>query len=137
MKYWLVKSEPKVYAWATFVKENYTSWDGIRNYAARIHLREMRTGDLCFFYHSNEGMNIVGIATVSKEHYSDPTTNDERWISVELCTHKQLSNPISLAEIKATESLQNMTLLKISRLSVQPVTAAEWKTILKMSGTKL
>ena len=134
MAYWLVKSEPTVYSWSQLVKDKKTSWDGVRNYAARLHLRAMKKGDEVFFYHSNEGMEIVGIATVSKESYQDPTTDDDRWVSVELKPKKKLTNPVSLAQIKKEKKLAEMALIRISRLSVQPVSEAEWKLILSMSG---
>ena len=134
MAYWLVKSEPSVYNWSQLVKDKKTSWDGVRNYAARLHLRAMKKGDEVFFYHSNEGTDIVGIATVSKEFYQDPTTDDERWISVELKPKKKLSNPVSLAQIKKEKKLADMALIRISRLSVQPVYEDEWNIILSLAG---
>ncbi|MEO7444041.1 MAG: EVE domain-containing protein [Ferruginibacter sp.] len=134
MAYWLVKSEPKVYGWDEFEQEKKTSWDGIRNYAARLNLRAMKKKDKCFFYHSNEGLSIVGICEVSKEQYPDPTTKDDRWISVELKALKKLKNPVSLANIKNNPLLEKMTLLKISRLSVQPITEKEWQIVIQMSG---
>jgi predicted RNA-binding protein with PUA-like domain len=133
MNYWLVKSEPSVYSWNAFVKDGKTTWDGIRNYAARNHIRSMKKGDEVLFYHSNEGMEIVGIAQVIKESYQDPTTNEEAWLAVDLKPLKALKNPVSLTEIKKVETLANMALLRISRLSVQPVTEVEYKIILKMS----
>ncbi|HVG41669.1 MAG TPA: EVE domain-containing protein [Chitinophagaceae bacterium] len=133
MNYWLVKSEPSVYSWNAFVKDGKTTWDGIRNYAARNHIRSMKKDDEILFYHSNEGMEIVGIAQVIKESYQDPTTNEEAWLAVDLKPLKALKNPVSLTEIKKVETLANMALLRISRLSVQPVTEVEYKIILKMS----
>ena len=130
MNYWLVKSEPSVYSWDQFVKDKKTSWDGVRNYAARIHLRNMAIGDEVLFYHSNEGMEIVGIARVSKSAYQDPTTDDERWCSVELKPYKKLKNTVSLSEIKADKRLQEIGLVRIGRLSVQPVHQNEWAAIM-------
>ena len=136
MAYWLVKSEPDVYSWDQLVKDKETSWDGVRNFAARLHLKNMKKGDEVFYYHSNEGTDIVGIAKVSKEFYQDPTTDDDKWVSVMLKPVKALKKPVSLAEIKANKKLQNMTLVRIGRLSVQPVTDEEWNEVLKMSETK-
>src|SRR6201992_3852308 len=126
MAYWLVKSEPSVYSWEQFVKDKETSWDGVRNYAARLHLRGMKKGDHVLYYHSNEGLDIVGVAKVSKEAYQDPTTDDERWVSVALKPEKRLKNPVSLEQIKADKRTAGMALVRIGRLSVQPVTPEEW-----------
>ena len=133
MAYWLVKSEPSVYSWDQFVKDGQTCWSGVRNYAARLHLRAMKKGDLAFFYHSNEGTEIVGIATIIKEHYQDPTTDDDRWVAVDLKPVKPLKKPIKLDAIKKDKRLANMALIRISRLSVQPVTEEEYAIILGMS----
>src|SRR5688572_5666034 len=97
MKYWLVKSEPSTYGWDNLVKDKKTSWDGVRNYAARNHLKEMKKGDEVLFYHSNEGMEIVGIAKVEKEFYQDPTPTDKNWVVVDLKPSRKLKNPVSLA----------------------------------------
>ncbi len=134
MAYWLVKSEPSVYSWDQLVSDKKTSWDGVRNYAARIHLRGMKVGDEVFFYHSNEGLAIVGIAKVSKEAYQDPTTDNEAWVSVELVPQKKLKNPVLLSTIKADKRLANLALVRIGRLSVQPVTDEEWKVIMLIAG---
>jgi predicted RNA-binding protein with PUA-like domain len=136
MAYWLVKSEPGTYSWDNLVKEKETCWSGVRNYAARLHLRNMKKGDEVFFYHSNEGTDIVGIAKVSKEFYQDPTTDDERWVAVDLKPVKKLKNPVALDVIKKNKNLSGMALVRIGRLSVQPVTEAEWKEIIKLSGEK-
>ena len=136
MNYWLVKSEPFKYSWDLFAKEKKTYWDGVRNYAARNNLREMKKGDEVFFYHSNEGLEIVGIAMVVKEAYQDPTTDDKNWVVVDISPVKGLKNPVSLIDIKNEPKLANMELVKNSRLSVQKVTPEDWKYILKMSGTK-
>ena len=136
MAYWLVKSEPSVYSWEQFVKDKETSWDGVRNYAARLHLRAMKKGDAVLYYHSNEGMEIVAIATISKEAYQDPTTDDERWVSVGLKAVKRLKNPVSLDAIKQDKRLKDMALVRISRLSVQPVTDKEWAAVMELAGEK-
>lgn len=136
MAYWLVKSEPFKYSWDQFVKDKKTFWDGVRNYAARNFLRDMKKGDQVFFYHSNEGLEIVGIARVIKESYQDPTTDEDAWVVVDLEPVKRLANPVSLQQIKAEPRLASMALIKLSRLSVSPVTPAEWKVILEMAGDK-
>ena len=136
MAYWLVKSEPSAYSWDDLVKEKQTCWSGVRNYAARIHLRAMKNGDLAFFYHSNEGTDIVGIATVTKEAYQDPTTTDEAWVAVDLKPDKKLKKPVTLAQIKADKQLANMALVRLGRLSVQPVTDKEWEMVMEMAEEK-
>ena len=135
MAHWLVKSEPSVYSYDQLEKEKETRWDGIRNYAARLHLRAMKKGDTVLFYHSNEGLNIVGIAKVSKEAYQDPSTKDD-WSAVDLQPFKKLKKPVSLNEIKKDKTLANMALVRIGRLSVQPVTDKEFERIMKMAGEK-
>lgn len=134
MAYWLVKSEPSVYSWEQLLRDKKTSWDGVRNYAARLHLRAMKKGDQVFFYHSNEGMEVIGIAKVSKTAYQDPTTDDDRWSSVELKPQSTLKHPVSLATIKSTRELSNLALVRIGRLSVQPVTETEWNLILALAS---
>ncbi|MCH5597586.1 EVE domain-containing protein [Niabella ginsengisoli] len=104
MAYWLIKSEPFKYSWDQLVKDKKTVWDGVRNYAARLNLRAMKKGDLAFFYHSNEGTEIVGIAKIVKEAFQDPTTDDDRWVAVEVAPHKKLKNPVTLAQIKAEKN---------------------------------
>lgn len=136
MNYWLVKSEPSVYSWEQLVKDKKTTWDGVRNYAARIHLRAMKKGDEVLFYHSNEGMEIVGIAKVDKEAYQDPTTEDSNWVAVDLKHYKKLKKPVSLAQIKDDKRLKEMALVRIGRLSVQPVAEKEWNIIMEMAGEK-
>jgi predicted RNA-binding protein with PUA-like domain len=136
MAHWLVKSEPFKYSWDQFVKDKKTFWDGVRNYAARNFLRDMKKGDEVFFYHSNEGLEIVGIARVIKESYQDPTTDEDAWVVVDLEPVKRLPQPVSLKQIKAEPKLASMALLKLSRLSVTPVTPQEWKQILAMAGDK-
>lgn len=133
MAYWLVKSEPFKYSWEQFVSDKSTFWDGVRNYAARNNLQAMKKGDEVFFYHSNEGLEIVGIAKVIKEAYPDPTTNETAWVAVDLKPVKKLKKPVSLKQIKGEPALQDMALLKLSRLSVQPVTEDEWLTVLELS----
>ncbi len=136
MNYWLIKSEPSVYGWEQFLKDKKTSWDGIRNYAARNNLRDMRKGDEVFFYHSNEGMEIVGIAIVVKESYQDSTTEDKNWLAVDLKPLKKLKNPVTLNQIKGDPALSQMELVRISRLSVQKVSEKEWNKIVKLSEAK-
>jgi predicted RNA-binding protein with PUA-like domain len=136
MAYWLVKSEPAVYGWDQFVKEGQTCWSGVRNYAARLHLRGMKKGDQVFYYHSNEGLQIVGIAKVVKEAYQDPTTEEEAWVAVDLKPVKKLKKPVTIQQIKEDKRLKNMALLRISRLSVQPVTEEEWETVLQLASPR-
>lgn len=134
MAYWLVKSEPSTYSWDQLVKDKSTFWDGVRNYAARNNLKAMNKGDEVFFYHSNEGTEIVGIATVIKEHYPDPTADDDTWVAVDIKANKKLKKPVSLAQIKADKRLADMALVRLGRLSVQPVTEKEWQIILELSA---
>lgn len=136
MAYWLVKSEPFKYSWEQFVNDKQTFWDGVRNYAARNNLRGMKKGDLVLFYHSNEGLEIVGIAKVVKEAYQDPTTDEEAWVVVDLKPVKKLKQPVSLKQVKADDRLKNMDLLRLGRLSVQTVKEDEWKVIMEMAGEK-
>lgn len=137
MNYWLVKSEPSVYSWSQFVEDKKTFWNGVRNYTARNNMREMKKGDELFYYHSNEGLEIVGIAKVVKESYQDPTTENKNWVVVDIKPVKKLKRPVSLAEIRQIPPLENMELVKNSRLSVQKVTPEEWDFILKMSQEKI
>jgi predicted RNA-binding protein with PUA-like domain len=134
MAYWLVKSEPSTYGWDHLVKDKKTSWDGVRNYAARNHLKAMKKGDEVLFYHSNEGMEIVGIAKVEKEFYQDPTTEDSNWVVVDLKPSQKLKNPVSLVQIKSDKRLEEMALVRLGRLSVQPVTEKEWKIVMELAG---
>lgn len=136
MNYWLVKSEPFKYGWQQLLKDKKTFWDGVRNYAARNNLRAMKKGDEVFFYHSNKGLEIVGIAMVVKEAYQDPTTEDKKWSVVDLSPVKSLKQPVTLVQIKEEIKLKEMELVKNSRLSVQKVKVDEWKQIMKMSGEK-
>ena len=132
-KYWLVKSEPSAYSWDQLVKDGSTFWSGVRNYQARNHLREMKKGDKVFFYHSNEGLEIVGIAKVVKEAYQDPTTEDDRWSAVDIAPEKKLRRPVPLAEIKGDKRLAGMALLRQGRISVTPVTEDEFDAIVERS----
>jgi predicted RNA-binding protein with PUA-like domain len=125
-----------VYSWEQFVEEKRTFWNGVRNYTARNNMREMKKGDEVFYYHSNEGLNIVGIAQVVKEAYQDPTTDNKNWVVVDIKPLRKLKNPVSLTEIKTIPQLANMELVKNSRLSVQKVTPKEWDFIVKMSEGK-
>jgi predicted RNA-binding protein with PUA-like domain len=134
MAYWLVKSEPFKYSWEQFEKDKQTHWDGVRNYAARNFMKEMKKGDEVFYYHSNEGLEIVGIAKVAKEFYQDPTTEEDAWVVVDLKPYRKLKKPVSLAQIKAEKRLANMALVRLGRLSVTPVTADEWKVVMEMAG---
>ncbi|HEX6191097.1 MAG TPA: EVE domain-containing protein [Chitinophagaceae bacterium] len=136
MAYWLVKSEPSVYSFEQLQKDKQTRWDGIRNYAARLHLRAMKKGDEVLYYHSNEGLAIVGIAKVVKEAYPDPTAEGDTWSAVDIKAHRKLKNPVSLDVIKKDKRLANMALVRIGRLSTQPVTDAEWKVIMELAGEK-
>jgi predicted RNA-binding protein with PUA-like domain len=136
MKYWLVKSEPSVWSWDQQVAKGAKgeAWTGVRNYTARQHLVAMKKGDLAFFYHSNEGKEIVGIAEVIKEAYPDPTDKTEKFVCVDIKAVKPLPTPVTMAAVKAEKKLAEMALVKFSRLSVQPVTADEWKLVCKMGG---
>ena len=136
MAYWLVKSEPFKYSWDQFQKDKKTYWDGVRNYAARNFLKAMKKGDQVFFYHSNEGLEIVGIAEVAKEFYLDPTTDDEAWVVVDLKPKKKLKKTVTLQQIKQDKRLANMALVKLGRLSVTPVTDEEWAIIMDLAETK-
>ena len=134
MAYWLVKSEPSSYSYDQLVKDKQTAWTGVRNYAARIHLRAMKKGDEVFYYHSNEGVEIVGIARIVKEFYQDPSTDDTNWVAVDLKAVRRLKNSVALAKIKDDKRLSEMALVRLGRLSVQPVTDKEWAIILEMAG---
>ena len=136
MAYWLVKSEPSAYSWDQLEKDKHTNWTGIRNYAARNHLKAMKKGDDVLFYHSNEGLEIVGIARVVKEAYQDPTTEETAWICVDIKPRKKLKKPVPLDIIKKEKRLKDMALVRIGRLSVQPVTEKEWEVIMELAGEK-
>lgn len=134
LRYWLVKSEPFKYSWEDLVKDGWTYWDGVRNYEARNNIRAMAVGDQLLFYHSNEDRAVVGIAEVIREHYQDPTTDDDRWSVVDIKPLQALSAPVTLAEIKREPRLGNMQLVTRSRLSVSPVTADEFGVVAAMGG---
>ena len=134
MKYWLVKSEPFKYSWDQLVKDGLTFWDGVRNYAARNNLREMRIGDRVLYYHSNEGLEIVGIAEVVKEAYQDPTSDEDTWVVVDIKPVMAMPKPVTLADIKQDQSLNGIQLVRLSRLSVSAVTPDEYAIILKKGG---
>ncbi|MFZ1529201.1 MAG: EVE domain-containing protein [Ferruginibacter sp.] len=136
MAYWLIKSEPFKYSWDQFVKDKQTFWDGVRNYAARNHLKTMKKGEEVLFYHSNEGTEIVGLAKVAKEFYQDPTTDDAAWVVVDFKPLRKLKKPVTLAQVKADKRLTNMALVRLGRLSVQPVTNEEWKVVMELAGEK-
>ena len=136
MAYWLIKSEPFKYSWDQFVKDKQTFWDGVRNYAARNNLRAMKKGEEVLFYHSNEGVEIVGIAKVAKEAYQDPTTEDAAWLVVDFKPFKKLKKPVTLVQVKADKRLANMDLVRLGRLSVQSVKQEEWDIIMEMAGEK-
>ena len=133
MKYWLLKSEPDAWSWDNQVKEGASMWDGVRNYQARNNLKEMKKNDLCFFYHSVTERSIVGIVKVVKEYYPDPTDKTGRFVVVDVKATKKLKNPVSLDQIKENSKLQDIALVKQSRLSVMPLKKTEWDIIIKMS----
>jgi len=137
MNYWLVKSEPDAYAWATFVKDGKTAWTGVRNFTARLNLRAMKKGDAVFFYHSNEGKEVVGVAQVIKEAYPDATAEEGDWSCVDLKPLKAMGKPVTLVEMKADATLKEMIFVRQSRLSVSPVTAVQAERLLKLGGTKI
>jgi len=134
MSYWLVKSEPFKYSWDQFVADKKTFWDGVRNYGARNNLKAMKKGDEVLFYHSNEGVEIVGIAKVVKEFYQDPTTEEEAWVVVDLKPVKKLKKAVPLALVKVEKRLANMDLVRLGRLSVQTVKPEEWDVVMELAG---
>ena len=136
MAYWLLKSEPSAYSWDQLVKDKRTNWSGVRNFQAAANLKAMKKGDRAFFYHSGEGKEIVGVAEIVKEAYPDTTDKSGRFVMVDLTPIEPVKTPVSLAAIKATPALKNMPLVRLSRLSVSPVSAEEWRTIAKMAGIK-
>jgi len=137
MAYWLIKSEPFKYSWQKFQEDGRTFWDGVRNYQARNNLKAMKEGDLLLWYHSNEGLEIVGIAKLVKEAYQDPTTDDTNWVVVDIEPYKTLVKPVSLATVKSDPRLSQMALVRLGRLSVQPVTEEEWEVIMELSETSI
>lgn len=137
MNHWLVKQEPEAYSWSDFLKDGRTAWTGVRNYAARNNLRGMKTGDAVFFYHSGEEKSVVGLARVVREHYPDPTADEDGWSAVDLATEKTLAKPVTLAAIKADKIFKDMVLARQSRLSVTPVTSEQFARLLALSETKI
>jgi predicted RNA-binding protein with PUA-like domain len=133
MNYWLVKQEPNSYSFDDFRKDGKTDWTGVRNYTARNNLKAMAKGDKVFYYHSNEGKEIVGMATVSKTFFPDPTAKEGDWVAVELEAGKPIKNPVTLAAIKANPKLKDIALVRLSRLSVVPITKDEFDEIMLMS----
>jgi predicted RNA-binding protein with PUA-like domain len=134
--FWLVKSEPGTYSWDRFVAEQGTFWSGVRNPMARNNLAAMKRGDAVLFYHSGEGKQVVGIASVTKESYPDPSADDPKWLAVDLAPVKPLAQPVTLAAIKAEKSLAEIPLVKFSRLSVMPLPKAAYEKILAIGRTK-
>ena len=132
MKYWLLKSEPNTWSWDDQIKEKITMWDGVRNYQAKNNLMSMRVNDLCFFYHSVYEKKIVGIVSVTKEHYTDPTDKTKKFVAVDVKTKKSLKNPITLKQIKKEKKLSHLALVKQSRLSVMPIDKISWDLICKL-----
>ncbi|GJM32807.1 MAG: ubiquinol-cytochrome c reductase [Saprospiraceae bacterium] len=137
MNYWLVKSEPFEYSYDDLVKDGKTMWEGVRNYAARLHLRGMKKGDLVLFYHSRKGLEVVGIAKVITEAYPDPTAEKGDWSVVDLVPYKAFTKAVPLTDIKATPELADIPLVRIGRLSVMPLEAKAFKKILKMGETEV
>jgi predicted RNA-binding protein with PUA-like domain len=135
MNYWLMKTEPSTFSWDDLVRDKKTGWDGVRNFQARNNLKAMKKGDLAFIYHSMDDKAVVGIAKITKENYPDP--KDKDWVAVEISPEKKLKRPVTLAEVKADKRLTDMVLVKSSRLSVQPVTAAEFDMIVALSEKKV
>ena len=136
MQFWLVKQEPSKYSWEQFVDDKETYWDGVRNYQARNNLQAMKKGDRVLFYHSVVGKEIKGIARVTRESYPDPTTDDPAWVVVDLKPVKPMKIPVTLEQIKSHAKLRKMALIKQSRLSVMPLTPAEFKIILELGKTQ-
>ncbi|APG61906.1 ubiquinol-cytochrome C reductase [Sphingorhabdus lutea] len=132
--YWLMKSEPDVYSYDDLVKKGSGMWDGVRNYAAAKHMRAMEKGDLCFFYHSNIGVEIVAIMEIAREYYPDPTDEKGKFVAVDVKPVRKLKNSVSLKSIKANPKLADMVMLRQSRLSVAPIAQDEWEEILRISG---
>jgi predicted RNA-binding protein with PUA-like domain len=136
MAYWLVKSEPSVWSWDQQVAKGATGepWTGVRNHSAKLNMMKMKTGDRAFYYHSNEGKEIVGIVTIAREHYPDPTDKTGKFVCVDIAADRPLKKPVTLETIKAEPKLADMELVKLSRLSVQSVTPEQWKLVCKMGG---
>lgn len=136
MAYWLIKSEPSAYSWDQLVKDKKTSWTGVRNLQAQINLKAMKVGDRAFFYHSNEGKEIVGIAEVVKTAYPDPTDKEGKSVTVDFKPVEPVKKPVTLAEIKADPKFKELKLVRQSRLSVSPVSDEHFKLLMKMAGGK-
>ncbi len=136
MAHWLLKSEPSSYSWDQLVKEKRTAWTGVRNFQAAANLKAMKAGDRCFFYHSGEGKEIVGIAEVVKAAYPDPTDKEGKAVAVDVKAVEPVKQPVTLAAIKADAKFKEFKLVRQSRLSVVPVSDDHWKLIVKMSGAK-
>ena len=136
MNYRLVKSEPSAYIWEQMTKDKRTHWSGVRNHQAALHLKAMKKGDLAFFYHSNEGKEIVGIVEIAREAYPDPSDEKGRFVMVDVAHKKALPKPVTLAELKARKDMQDLGLVRQSRLSVSPVSASQWKTILALGSAQ-
>jgi len=137
MAYWLIKSEPYKYPFSKLASDGIAVWDGVRNFEARNNLRAMKVGDLALYYHSNEGKAVVGVARVKREAYPDPTAKGEDWSVVDFEPVKALREPVTLEAVRASAKLADMALIKRSRLSVTPVTAAEFKEVLALGKTKV
>ena len=137
MHYWLVKSEPDAFSWAQQVANGVEPWTGVRNHSAKLNLKAMRIGDRAFFYHSNIGREIVGIVRVVREAYPDPTAESGDWVAVDMQAECTVPNPITLAQIKADPALQDMALIRQSRLSVGPVTEAQWRYLCTLGGVTI
>lgn len=135
MNYWLLKTEPEVYSWERFVEDKKTRWEGVRNYQARNNLREMKSGDLAFIYHSGEEKMIMGVGRICSDPYDDPTSSEGKWTVVDIEAVTPLVRPISLDEVKNTYLLNVMPLATQSRLSVQPVSEQQWNLLLKIAKT--
>jgi predicted RNA-binding protein with PUA-like domain len=137
MNYWLVKSEPDAFSWEQQVKNAIEPWTGVRNHSAKLNLKAMQKGDLAFFYHSNIGKEIVGIVKVAREAYPDPTAESGDWVCVDMQAVQPVPAPVSLATIKADPQFQDFALIRLSRLSVVPVSAEHWKALCKLGKVKL
>lgn len=133
MNYWLLKTEPDTFSWDDLIRDKKAGWDGVRNFQARTHLKNMKKGDEAFVYHTGDEKAVIGIAKVTKEQYPDPTDND--WVAVEIAPVRKLKKPVTLAQIKADKRLTNMVLVKASRLSVQPVKPEEFEMVVSLSET--
>jgi predicted RNA-binding protein with PUA-like domain len=134
MNYWLVKTEPETYSWENLVTDKTTVWDGVRNFRARSNMKKMKKGDSVFVYHTGDVKSVMGLARISKEAFPDP--KDKDWVAIEIEAGKKLKKPVSLSEIKSNKKLKEMTLVRVARLSVQPVTESEFEIVMAMSEGK-